>query len=145
MTYWVNWFLFNKYVKNRVYKESLMLNLYDNNQVKELENKLILKKFKKNNIKDIVPALFLDRDGVIIKDCHYITSPEKVTLEAGILNLIIAAKNSGFKIIVITNQSGISRVYGWYEYMKSQRSYSYLETNIFLMHFIRMDIQKYQK
>ena len=97
-----------------------MLNLYDNNQVKELENKLILKKnLNKNDIKDIVPALFLDRDGVIIKDCHYITSPEKVTLEAGILNLIIAAKNSGFKIIVITNQSGISRgFYGWHEYLK---------------------------
>ena len=53
-----------------------MLNLYFKNQVKELENKLILKKhLHKNNIKDICPALFLDRDGVIIKDCHYISSP----------------------------------------------------------------------
>ena len=97
-----------------------MLNLYAKSQVKKLENKLILKKYlDKNDIKDICPALFLDRDGVIIKDCHYISSPEKVTLEEGIFNLIIAAKNSGFRIIVITNQSGISRgFYGWPEYMK---------------------------
>ena len=97
-----------------------MLKLYSKFKVKKLENKLILKKnLNRPAVKYICPALFLDRDGVIIKDCHYISSPEKVSLEAGILNLIIAAKNSGFRIVVITNQSGISRgFYGWSEYMR---------------------------
>ena len=97
-----------------------MINLYKDIQVKKLEKKLILNKyFHGNHSLESYPALFLDRDGVIIKDSHYISRPEKVILEEGICNLISFAKNSGFKIIVITNQSGISRgFYGWPEYMK---------------------------
>ena len=97
-----------------------MLDLYIDNQEKILEKKLILKNTvdgrRDNNTS---PALFLDRDGVVIKDTQYISKPENVILEKGILNLLNAASSSGFKIIIITNQSGISRgFYGWNEYMK---------------------------
>ena len=44
-----------------------------------------LSKFKNNQYG---PALFLDRDGVIIKDYHYISEPKNVYLEKGILELL---------------------------------------------------------
>ena len=59
--------------------------------------------------KCLKPALFLDRDGVIIKDRHYISSPEDVELEDYAFELINFVKSQNWLIIVITNQSGIAR------------------------------------
>tara|TARA_Y100000589_G_C27177315_1_gene639313 strand:- start:2059 stop:2682 length:624 start_codon:yes stop_codon:yes gene_type:complete len=61
------------------------------------------KKIKKS------PVLFLDRDGVIIEDCHYIKDPKKVKLCIGAKKLIRFAYNKNIPIVIITNQSGISR------------------------------------
>ncbi len=56
-------------------------------------------------------AIFLDRDGTISKDVHYCCRPEDLsflpTVEEGLRNLA----ESKFKIIIITNQSGIGRGY----------------------------------
>ncbi len=62
-------------------------------------------------------ALFLDRDGVIIKDVGYISSPTEVVLEDGLLSLLKEAVDKKLPVIVITNQSGISRgYYSWEEF-----------------------------
>lgn len=55
------------------------------------------------------PALFLDRDGVLIKECHYISSVNQVEIENGARNLVRFAYDYGWHIIVVSNQSGISR------------------------------------
>ena len=55
------------------------------------------------------PALFFDRDGVLIKDCHYISSVKQVEIEKGAKKLVRFAYNYGWHIIVVSNQSGISR------------------------------------
>ena len=44
-------------------------------------------------IKKKVPALFLDRDGVIIQDCNYIKCPEDVKIMEGASLLINFFKN----------------------------------------------------
>ena len=63
------------------------------------------------------PVLFLDRDGVLIKDCHYLSNPKDVVLLEGALELLKAAKASGWATVVITNQSGISRgLFDWVAY-----------------------------
>lgn len=59
----------------------------------------------------MTPALFLDRDGVIIRDAGYARDPVGVMLIPGIEELIQRARQAGWKIIVVTNQSGIGR--GW--------------------------------
>ena len=84
------------------------------------ENKLILKDgFISNNSSTLSPALFLDRDGVVIKDCHHISNPKNVVLEKGITKLLSFAKAAGLKIVLITNQSGLSRdLFSWKEYFK---------------------------
>ena len=72
--------------------------------------------YKANNY-TFKPCLFLDRDGVIIEDCHYIKDPEKVKLCPGIIQLIEIANKLEWYVVVITNQSGIHRgLISWDQY-----------------------------
>ena len=57
------------------------------------------------------PALFLDRDGVIITNVPYSNDVETVSLIPGAADLIIQARKNAYLVIVVTNQSGIGR--GW--------------------------------
>ena len=55
-------------------------------------------------------ALFLDRDGTINEDPGYLGDPELVKILPGVAEGISVLKTKyGFKIIVISNQSGIAR------------------------------------
>ena len=63
------------------------------------------------------PALFLDRDGVVIEDKHYLSNPNEVCLCPGSKELIQAANKKKWAIVIITNQSGIARGYfNWSDY-----------------------------
>ena len=58
------------------------------------------------------PIILLDRDGVINQDSKdYVKSVEEWIPLAGSIKAIAALSNAGFKIYVVTNQSGISRGY----------------------------------
>ena len=79
----------------------------------------IIKKDNKVVNSKKLPALFFDRDGVIIKDKHYISKPQDVEISEGIKKLLNISKNSGWLNIVITNQSGISKgFFNWKDYEK---------------------------
>ena len=54
-------------------------------------------------------ALFLDRDGTIITDEHYLNDPERVHLLPGALSAITRANAEGVPVVIVTNQSGIGR------------------------------------
>ena len=55
-------------------------------------------------------AVFFDRDGTINLDPGYIGSPNLIKLYSGVAEGIKTLKdNYGFYIIVISNQSGITR------------------------------------
>jgi histidinol-phosphate phosphatase family protein len=56
-------------------------------------------------------AVFLDRDGTIARDVHYCRCPEDFELLPTVPEAIKLLNDSGFKVIVITNQSGIARGY----------------------------------
>ncbi|HUQ48537.1 MAG TPA: HAD family hydrolase [Gemmatimonadaceae bacterium] len=56
-------------------------------------------------------AVFLDRDGTIIHDAHYLSRPDKVHLIAGAAEAIARINTAMIPVIVITNQSGIGRGY----------------------------------
>ena len=56
------------------------------------------------------PAVFLDRDGTINEDPGYLGSQDTVKLLPGVSEGISELKSGlGFKIIVVSNQSGIAR------------------------------------
>ncbi|WP_269625315.1 D-glycero-alpha-D-manno-heptose-1,7-bisphosphate 7-phosphatase [Prochlorococcus marinus] len=54
-------------------------------------------------------VLFLDRDGVINYDYGYVYKTNDLVFIKGIVNLIKKAKDYNYKVICITNQSGIAR------------------------------------
>ena len=54
-------------------------------------------------------AVFVDRDGTIIHDADYCSDPKQVKSLDGAADALHRLKNAGYKIIVITNQSGIGR------------------------------------
>jgi len=61
-----------------------------------------------------VPALFLDRDGVIIEEKNYLCDPNQVEILDGIPELICEARRRGMLVIGVTNQAGIGRgKYQW--------------------------------
>jgi D-glycero-D-manno-heptose 1,7-bisphosphate phosphatase len=55
------------------------------------------------------PALFLDRDGTINEEVDFLTNPDHLHLISGVSAALREAKSMGFKLFVITNQSGIAR------------------------------------
>ena len=58
---------------------------------------------------ELSPAVFVDRDGTIMKDCDYCSDPKDVRIFPGVPEALRRLKARGFKLIVITNQSGIGR------------------------------------
>ncbi len=64
-------------------------------------------------------ALFLDRDGVLIEDTGYVRDPSNVRLLPGVPEALRRARELGYFLIVISNQSGIGRgTVKWAEYEK---------------------------
>ena len=60
-------------------------------------------------MESLVPALFLDRDGVVNSEIGYLSKPEHVQFIPGIFDLCRAARSRSRKIVIITNQAGIAR------------------------------------
>ena len=56
-------------------------------------------------------ALFLDRDGTLVQPRHYPSRPEDLVLYDGIGRQLRSLQQAGFRLVVITNQSGIARGY----------------------------------
>ena len=54
-------------------------------------------------------ALFLDRDGVIIKDTGYIKTPNEIQIFPEVIDLITFANQKQWPVIVLSNQSGVAR------------------------------------
>jgi len=63
------------------------------------------------------PALFLDRDGVIVEDSGYLACPAGLKLIPGAAAIIALANRWGIPVVEVTNQAGIGRgYYGWREF-----------------------------
>ncbi len=56
-------------------------------------------------------ALFLDRDGTLIPDKHYLADPADVELIPGIAGALAHARALGYHLFLFTNQSGVARGY----------------------------------
>lgn len=54
-------------------------------------------------------AVFLDRDGTIMEDAHYIKSPDQVRLIPGAAAAVKRINDAKVPAIVVTNQSGLAR------------------------------------
>ncbi len=57
------------------------------------------------------PAVFLDRDGTIIKLCDYLCSLDEIELLPNTARGLRLLRDAGYLLIVVTNQSGVARGY----------------------------------
>jgi D-glycero-D-manno-heptose 1,7-bisphosphate phosphatase len=57
------------------------------------------------------PAVFLDRDGTLIHDRHYLADPAGVELLPGAAEAVARFNRAGLFVALVTNQSGIGRGY----------------------------------
>lgn len=55
------------------------------------------------------PAVFLDRDGVLVRDVDYLRSEEDIQILDGVPAVLAALARAGFCLIVITNQPVVAR------------------------------------
>jgi D-glycero-D-manno-heptose 1,7-bisphosphate phosphatase len=55
------------------------------------------------------PAIFLDRDGVIIEDLSYVNSIDRTRIILSAVESIKFARSKGFLIFIVTNQAGVAR------------------------------------
>ncbi len=54
-------------------------------------------------------AIFLDRDGTIIKNVPYLNDPEKIEFLPYVIESLKILISNGFTLFIVTNQSGVSR------------------------------------
>jgi D-glycero-D-manno-heptose 1,7-bisphosphate phosphatase len=68
------------------------------------------------------PVLFLDRDGVLIEDRGYVGSAAETRLYPDAVAAVAAARALGYRVAIVTNQSGIARgYYDWAGFAAVQR------------------------
>jgi D-glycero-D-manno-heptose 1,7-bisphosphate phosphatase len=60
---------------------------------------------------ETAPAVFLDRDGTLMRDVDYCGDPKDVEVFPGAPEALRRLKANGYKLVVITNQSGVGRGY----------------------------------
>src|SRR5438046_8870928 len=77
-----------------------------------------LKRFPRKNCERIskmadgkTPAVFFDRDGTIMHDVNYCSDPKDVHVFPFVAQSLRRLKARGFKLIMVTNQSGMGRGY----------------------------------
>lgn len=55
------------------------------------------------------PAVFLDRDGVLVEDCDLITRPEQFRVLPGVPEALARLHVAGFALVVVSNQAVVAR------------------------------------
>src|SRR5579871_572776 len=56
-------------------------------------------------------AVFLDRDGTLIKEQEYLKSPDQVVVFPGVAEALRRLREAGYLLIIVSNQSGVGRGY----------------------------------
>jgi len=56
-----------------------------------------------------VPAVFFDLDGTLMEEVFYCNDPARVRVYPGVPEALRRLKAAGFRVFIVTNQSGIAR------------------------------------
>jgi D-glycero-D-manno-heptose 1,7-bisphosphate phosphatase len=67
------------------------------------------------------PAVFFDRDGVLVDEVAYLHSPDDVRVVQGTASTVKWVNDAGYLAVVVTNQAGIGRgLYTWDDFRSVQ-------------------------
>jgi D,D-heptose 1,7-bisphosphate phosphatase len=72
------------------------------------------------------PAAFLDRDGVLIVDHGYVHAIERLEWIAGAPQAVKLLNDAGYRVIIVTNQSGVAR--GLYDEASVKTIHAHMQT-----------------
>ena len=61
--------------------------------------------------RDLQPAIFLDKDGTLVRDVPYNVDPERIVLTEGAANGVRKLYAASYVLVVVSNQSGVARGY----------------------------------
>lgn len=73
-------------------------------------------------------ALFLDRDGTLVEPRHYPRTPEELVLLPGVGAALRSFRAAGFRLVVVTNQSGIA--HGYFDETDLMRMHEHLAAQL---------------
>jgi len=73
-------------------------------------------------------AVFLDRDGVLVRSAPYASRPEQIALYPGAAEALIRLEAAGYRRILVTNQSGVAR--GLIRSEELERLHSHLQSEL---------------
>ena len=62
-----------------------------------------------SNKPELNPAIFLDRDGVLVEDVDLLVDKTKIRILAGVATGLQSLKQTGYKLIVVSNQPVVAR------------------------------------
>jgi D-glycero-D-manno-heptose 1,7-bisphosphate phosphatase len=85
-------------------------------------------------------AVFLDRDGTLIEERHYLASLQDVAVFPWTLEALRLLREHGFALVVVTNQSGVAR--GIFDETFVQHTHAYL-ARLFSAHGLQIDAYYY--
>jgi len=74
------------------------------------------------------PALFLDRDGTLIVEKHYLHRPEEVEIYPEAAPALRRLSEAGFLLFIVTNQSGVGR--GYFTMADVDRVHAHIEAEL---------------
>jgi len=99
-------------------------------------------------------AVFLDRDGTIIEDVGYLDDCSKIKFLPRVSEAIKLLNKSGFKVIIVTNQSGVARGYFTEDTVKEINRYTqeslakrgaFIDKIYYCPHHVEGTIEEYRK
>jgi len=70
-------------------------------------------------------AVFLDRDGVLMQDANYVGDLNRVVLIPGAPQALKRLRDAGYRLFVVTNQSGVAR--GFFSREAVEQVHAYLD------------------
>ncbi len=73
-------------------------------------------------------VVFLDRDGTLNEEVHYLHRPEDLRILPGVPRALRMLKDAGFRIVVVTNQAGVAR--GYYTCQDVERLHQYFNEQL---------------
>jgi D-glycero-D-manno-heptose 1,7-bisphosphate phosphatase len=82
------------------------------------------------------PAAFIDRDGTLIEERHYLAALDDVVLFPGSVEALRLLRDAGLALVVVSNQSGVAR--GFFDEAFVRRVHAHLDARLGA-HGIRVD------
>ena len=78
-------------------------------RIRLVKKQIQTKKFTNGNIDKKLPAIFLDRDGVINKEYHNFKYQDPMNINKGAVSAVKKINNKGYLSVIITNQSAVAK------------------------------------